>query len=363
MNLASGILGAYTGFQKGRRLAHERDYEEDQDALKRSDRLKELADAAAAMRESRDRENQWHQETVTRQQAQDDIDEQAWRKKAAEEGYDPITQIHEQGVQDADAGRLRGGLGGFALTGVGTAKQGIKGTFRIGTDAMAKARESQAQAKTRTDHEYQIGRDKVNDDANAATVHEQMEARKAMAREGNANRAAMMSAANASRESIAQDRQAAQKARLDRIPPKVKIAMQNRENSRALIARAINEVKTNPDAFGLTNWGPIGALKDQFMPNKKDIGSRSVVGDQSSMMILDRSGAAVSLGEFARSLSFNSQVWQNPVKVLELLEKLQNKLEEEHSMGLKFWGMDQDQGGQSPPDTRSNIKDLRDPIP
>lgn len=100
--------------------------------------------------------------------------------------------------------------------------------------------------------------------------------------------------------------------------------VQDISNNQGLVNKigdALDSVKKNPDAFG-----PLGYAEQNFAQNigadPKNVDARAAVGDLSSAIIKDRSGAAVTLSEFPRLVPFIPQIHDQPSVIKAKLARL-----------------------------------------
>jgi hypothetical protein len=102
------------------------------------------------------------------------------------------------------------------------------------------------------------------------------------------------------------------------------------------INRAIETVKSNPNAFGMKNYLPLTQYTDE-----QGIGPRSDVAELSAAKIHDLSGAAVSPTEMPRFSPFIPAASDRPQKVLSNLERMKENLlnmeEERNNMYSDGW--------------------------
>jgi hypothetical protein len=89
----------------------------------------------------------------------------------------------------------------------------------------------------------------------------------------------------------------AKEEKLKPIPANINTAISTNDMSIKRIQEALDLIKKNPDAIGLKNLLPGQAL-DRMDP--KGVAARSAIGDIGSLVIHDRSGAAVSASEMQR---------------------------------------------------------------
>ena len=107
------------------------------------------------------------------------------------------------------------------------------------------------------------------------------------------------------------------------LPPAVNTAII--ENNKALdkIDRALGETQKNPNAFGLKNYVPDAILQ---RTDPQGVPARAVVADIGSMVIHDRSGAAVTAAEFPRLRPFVPQATDSPDVVAKKLQNFRTEL-------------------------------------
>jgi hypothetical protein len=107
------------------------------------------------------------------------------------------------------------------------------------------------------------------------------------------------------------------------LPPAVNTAIL--ENNKALdkIDRALGETQKNPNAFGLKNYVPDAILQ---RTDPQGVPARAVVADIGSMVIHDRSGAAVTAAEFPRLRPFVPQATDAPDVVAKKLQNFRTEL-------------------------------------
>lgn len=96
------------------------------------------------------------------------------------------------------------------------------------------------------------------------------------------------------------------------------------ENRSALatIAAAQQQVKAHPDAFGLLNVIP----GRDYVDSRENVAARAPVGNIGSLVIHDRSGAAVTISEFPRLRPFIPQTKDMPEMVQEKLAELDRQI-------------------------------------
>ena len=107
------------------------------------------------------------------------------------------------------------------------------------------------------------------------------------------------------------------------IPAAVAQGIVENRNQVAKIDRALASLDENPDAFGLKNYTP--DIIQQRLPGKGNSGgvdARAQVADIGSMVIHDRSGAAVSASEFPRLKPFIPAATDDPAVVKTKLKNL-----------------------------------------
>lgn len=103
------------------------------------------------------------------------------------------------------------------------------------------------------------------------------------------------------------------------IPQAVVSGYINNQSALQKIDDAIEAVKSNPDAFGATNY--LGdAIKQRTDPG--GVKARAIVSDLGSLKIHDRTGAAMSAAESVRLNPFIPKATDNPEAVLSKLEQM-----------------------------------------
>jgi hypothetical protein len=107
------------------------------------------------------------------------------------------------------------------------------------------------------------------------------------------------------------------------LPPAVNTAII--ENNKALdkINRAVAGIDANKASFGFKGYVP-DAILQRMDPN--GVEARAVVGDIGSMVIHDRSGAAVTAAEFPRLRPFIPQVTDDPETIKKKLDNFRKEL-------------------------------------
>lgn len=100
-----------------------------------------------------------------------------------------------------------------------------------------------------------------------------------------------------------------------------------------LIRRAREAVQARPESFGLSKgisllpgMGQIGDVINQ-RTDPEGVAARQLVGNLSSRLIKDRSGAAVTVSEFPRLAAFIPQPYDTPEKILQNLDALERELQ------------------------------------
>lgn len=99
-----------------------------------------------------------------------------------------------------------------------------------------------------------------------------------------------------------------------------------------LIARAREAVRARPESFGLSKgvsllpgMGQLGEVINQ-RTDPQGVEARQLIGNLSSRLIKDRSGAAVTVSEFPRLAAFIPQPYDTPEKILANLDALEREL-------------------------------------
>lgn len=110
------------------------------------------------------------------------------------------------------------------------------------------------------------------------------------------------------------------------VPPAVKTALLENRKSISVIDSAINAVKAHPQATGILR-GRIDALDQRVDP--KGVEARAGVADIGSLIIRDRSGAAVTASEFPRLRPFLPDANDSHSTVLKKLARMRQIIAEE----------------------------------
>lgn len=112
------------------------------------------------------------------------------------------------------------------------------------------------------------------------------------------------------------------------VPPAVATGVISNRQEIGKVDRALAALEANPDAFGMQNYLP-DALTQRVDSRgmKGGVDARAKVADISSMIIHDRSGAAVSASEFPRLAPFIPQKTDDPATVKVKLQNLKATLE------------------------------------
>jgi hypothetical protein len=110
-------------------------------------------------------------------------------------------------------------------------------------------------------------------------------------------RVILVTQARAIKEGLIPASSVAKEEKLKPIPAHINTAISTNDMSIRRIQEALDLIKKNPDAIGLKNLLPGQAL-DRMDP--KGVAARSAISDIGSLVIHDRSGSAVSVGEMQR---------------------------------------------------------------
>jgi hypothetical protein len=101
-------------------------------------------------------------------------------------------------------------------------------------------------------------------------------------------------------------------------------------NNINLIDKAINAIGTNPEATGYIKGNTHPDILNRVDPN--GISTRAMLADLSSMVVHDRSGAAVTVSEYPRLKPFLPMAPDNADTVRRKLITLKQKVEEENNL-------------------------------
>lgn len=108
------------------------------------------------------------------------------------------------------------------------------------------------------------------------------------------------------------------------LPPAIVKGLVENNSSIRKIDAALSALESYPDAFGA--WNYLGDTVRQ-RSDKKGVDPRAKVADIGSMLIHDRSGAAVSASEFPRLAPFIPQATDDPATVKTKLENLKANIQ------------------------------------
>lgn len=121
--------------------------------------------------------------------------------------------------------------------------------------------------------------------------------------------------------------------------------MQNMIDNTVTMSRidsALDAVKATPTAVGPTNLGPMPWLKNTFgFASPDEVATRADIGDIGSMVIHDRSGAAVTVSEYPRLVPFIPLASDPPQVVQTKLARMRRIIEEEDALYRANYGADQ----------------------
>lgn len=119
----------------------------------------------------------------------------------------------------------------------------------------------------------------------------------------------------------------------DRVSAATRTQLAENTASLDLIRRAREAVQARPESFGLSRgisllpgMGQIGDVINQRM-DPEGVAARQLVGNLSSRLIKDRSGAAVTVSEFPRLAAFIPQPYDTPEKILQNLDALEREIQ------------------------------------
>jgi len=112
------------------------------------------------------------------------------------------------------------------------------------------------------------------------------------------------------------------------IPAAVNKTIIDQKQAVSNIDSAIAAIKAYPDALGFTNSIP-GAQSIRQVTDPKGVAVRGQVANIGSLVLHDRSGAAVSASEFPRLAPFIPSAGDKPAAAIEKLQQMKKIAEEE----------------------------------
>lgn len=107
-------------------------------------------------------------------------------------------------------------------------------------------------------------------------------------------------------------------------PATVVTAALNNASALRKIMQAGKEIEKNPNAVGLQNAAMTGVIRDRVDPSGVD--ARAALADLASMVVNDRSGAAVSVAEFPRLKPFIPEPTDTPETIKKKLTKMEAEI-------------------------------------
>ena len=120
------------------------------------------------------------------------------------------------------------------------------------------------------------------------------------------------------------------------VPPAVAGKIIESKQSLSNIDKAIQAVKSNPDAFGLLNALP--GVERMRQGDQKGVEARAQVANIGSLTLHDRSGAAVSASEFPRLAPFIPSSSDNAEAIVTKLSQMKRIAEEELGLYSERYG-------------------------
>lgn len=111
---------------------------------------------------------------------------------------------------------------------------------------------------------------------------------------------------------------------LRQVPSAIAQGFASNRNEISKLEKAIEAVTKNPKAFGVKNYAPDAVVQRM---DKKGVDPRAKVADIGSMIVHDRSGAAVTASEYPRLRPFIPQATDDPDVVITKLKNLKATLE------------------------------------
>jgi hypothetical protein len=253
-------------------------------------------------------------------------------------GIDP-----QQIAQMRKGAMLRAGLGmldGQSFSeGLGQASQPMERAMMVAYEnSQRKQSESKADSRYDSERSHRLEREKL-EDSRAERTQSRLEAADAAANERFRLEQKQQDEARKQTEKLQRDQMAMQERlsklkveasetpKLRPVPaPIARAIVENRQNL-SKIDRALEAVKLNPQAFGAANY--LGDAVTQRLNGKRGqegVDERAAVADIGSLIIHDRSGAAVSAAEFPRLKPFIPTATDTPATVKKKLEGLRAAL-------------------------------------
>lgn len=126
------------------------------------------------------------------------------------------------------------------------------------------------------------------------------------------------------------------------VPATISKAFLANKQQVAKLDRAITSVGANPDAVGFKAYLPDKMLNMVQKPGyASGVGARADIADIGSLVIHDRSGAAVTVSEYPRLKPFIPQTTDDQATVLKKLTRMKEVLEEESQGMADFYTPEQ----------------------